>query len=283
MQKLQFVGTDAQLLTTEQYQLILDEIVTSARKPLVGRQVMPLQEHPWEVSELKYYAQTDMNAAAIGMAMVQGNQDVVSVTGKTKSVPVIWKDFKIYMRDLAASQRMGIPLDTSFASDAGRRVSELEETLIWQGTEGFEGFQGLTGRDTNASAGAWSTALNAYVDIRDSVAQLQGHGFGPPYAAIVGPAQYADMLAFIGTTSITALEKSQALARVYLSYFLANTTNALVVAVDKANFELRYSPLYTHNAPTPEGDYFFRVYEAVVPFFKSGRELSVVDITGITV
>jgi uncharacterized linocin/CFP29 family protein len=283
MQKLQFVGTDAQLLTTEQYQMILDEIVTAARKPLVGRTVMPLQDHPWEVSEVKYYTQTDMNAAAIGMAMVQGNEDVVSLTGKTKSVPVIWKDFKIFARDLAASQRTGIPLDTSFASDAGRRVSELEEALIWEGAAGFEGFMGLTGRDTNASTGAWSTAGNAYIDVRETIAQLQGNGFMGPYTLIVSPAQYADLLILFASTGITQLTQIQALCRVAVSAFFADNANALLVDADKANFELRYSPLYTHNALTQEGDYFFRVYEAALPFFKSGREKSVVDITGITV
>jgi uncharacterized linocin/CFP29 family protein len=283
MQEIQRIGTDEQLLTTEQYQLILNEIVTAARKPLVGRLVMPLQDHPWEISEVKYYKQTDMNKAAIGMAMVQGNADVVGLTPKTKSVPVIWKDFLIYARDLAASARTGVPLDTGFATDAGRRVSELEEEMVWNGKEGFEGFLNLTGRDTLASAGAWSTAGNAYTDARKAIGQLGANGFGGPYTMVVTPTQLADLQILFSSTGIPQLTQIKSLCNVVVSYFFAASTSAIMCAPDKSSFELRYSPLYTHNALTKEGDYFFRVYEAVMPFFKAGRELSVVEVTGVTV
>lgn len=282
MMPLQFVGTDEQLLTEEQYQQVLDEIATAVRKPLVGRTVMPLQDHPWEVSEVKYYAQTDMKKAAVGMAMVQGNMDLVGLTPKTKSVPVIWKDFLLYKRDIEASNRTGIALDASAAIDAGRRVAELEEEMIWEGLEGFEGFMGLTGRDTNASVGAWTTADNAYTDVIDSIGQLGANGFTGPYTLIVSPKQFKDLLLLHASTSIPQLKSIQELCSVVKSFFFADDSNALLVAPDKPNFELRYSPLYTQSALTKEGDYFFRVYEAAMPFFKSGREKSVVDITGIT-
>jgi len=247
---------------------------------------MPLQEQPWEVSEIKYYVQTDMAAASIGMAMVQGNQDIIQLTPTTQPVPVIWKDFFVYARDLAASQRFGLPLDVSMGTDAARRVAELEELLIWEGTQGFVGFMGLVGRDTNATIGTWATAGNAYIDIKDSIIQLQGHGFFGPYKLIVSPAQYGDLFLMMSATSpVSQLEKALALCSggVYSCPSFADNADALVVDANKTNFELRYSPLAVHSAQTPEGDYFFRTYEAVVPWFKSGRALSVVDITGITV
>ena len=157
MQPLQFVGQDDVQLTTEQYQLIQDAVITAVRKPLVGRTVMPVRElGSFGIQQIKTYTQTDMSAASIGMAMVQGAADVIGLTPGALNVPAIWKDFVIPYRDLVSSRLMGIPLDTSNASDAGRRVAELEETLIWEGTQGFTGFMGVTGRLTEASAGAWS-------------------------------------------------------------------------------------------------------------------------------
>lgn len=287
MQQLEFVGADQQILTTEQYQLLLDDIAVAVRKPLVARTVMPTRPHPWEISEIKRYQQTDMSKASIGMAMVQGAADILGITPKVKAVPVIWKDFQIYLRDLEASHRTGIPLDTSFAQEAGRRVAELEEELSWEGAQGFEGFMNLTGRQTEASAGAWSTVANAYQDVRDAIKDLNTQGYPPPYKLILDPAQIADLRAFVSGTAEPAINKVADLLggmqNIATAYFFADTQSAILCAPDPANFELLYSPVAVHSAPLPTGDWFFRVYEAVLPDFKPGREKSVVEITGITV
>jgi uncharacterized linocin/CFP29 family protein len=283
MQPLQFVGLDQVQVTPEQYQLIQDAVIIAARKPLVGRLVMPIRElNDYGITQLKFYTQTDMTAAAIGMAAVQMNADVVGLTPGTLNIPVIWKDFEIFARDLAASQRQGIPLDTSFAADAGRRVAELEETLIWEGAGGFVGFMGVSGHLTEASAGAWSTAANSYTDIKDAVADLEAAGYSGRPTLIVTPAQKADMRLHIGTTSDTVLDKASELCDVITAHFFADNASALMVISDPENFELQIAQnVVTHQAQLPTGDWFFRVYEAVIPQFK--RATSICEITGITV
>jgi uncharacterized linocin/CFP29 family protein len=266
-----------------EHQLIQDAIVIAARKPLVGRQVMPTRElNDFGITTIKYYEQTDMTKAAIGMAMVQQNADVVGITPKTLDVPVIWKDFIIYARDLASSQRTGIPLDTTFATDAGRRVAEREEEMIWEGAEGFAGFMGVTGRQTQASAGAWSTPANIYTDILAGIKKLDNEGYGDRSAVVVTPNQKADMRLLFANTGIPVLEKIQELADVYTAYFFADDASALVMAPDSENFELQIAQnVITHPAQLPTGDWFFRVYEAIRPQFK--RAKSIVELTGITV
>jgi len=283
MNSLPLVGLDQVQITPEQYQLIQEAIITAARKPLVGRQVMPIRElNDYGITEIKYWTQTDMNAAAIGMAALQGNADVVGLAPGTLGIPVLWKDFQIFARDLASSQRLGIPLDTSFASDAGRRVGELEETLIWEGVQGFVGFMGSSGHGTEASAGAWSTAANAYKDIMDTVADLETAGYSGRPTLIVTPAQKADMRLHIGTTSDTVLEKAQELCDVVTCHFFADNASALMVMPDPENFQLDIAQnLVTHPVMLPSQDLWCRVYEALIPKFK--RANSIVEITGITV
>ena len=147
MNSLQFIGQDQAELTLEQYQLIEDAVITAARKPLVGRTVAPIRElNNFGITELKVYTQSQMTGASIGMAMVQGAADVVGLTPGTLSIPAIWKDFTIYFRDMESSRRIGIPLDTSLASEAGRVVAETEEELIWEKAGPYNGFMNATGR-----------------------------------------------------------------------------------------------------------------------------------------
>jgi uncharacterized linocin/CFP29 family protein len=283
MKSLQFVGTDELQLTEEQYTLVEQAIITAARKPLVGRTVMPTQDlGDFGILNIETYAQTDMSEAAIGMAAVQQNVDLVGLTPSNLGIPVLWKDFVIRARELASSRRLGIPLDTSNASDAGRRVSELEETLIWEGIQGFIGFMGVVGRLTEGSAGTWATAANAYADVKDAVADLEGAGYAGRPTLILTPAQKACMRAHIGTTSDTVLEKVMELCEVVTAHFFADNASALMVVPDPENFQLKIGQnLLTRPWELPGGDYFFRTIEALIPQFK--RATSICEITGIAV
>ena len=283
MNSLQFIGQDQAELTLEQYQLIEDAVITAARKPLVGRTVAPIRElNNFGITELKVYTQSQMTGASIGMAMVQGAADVVGLTPGTLSIPAIWKDFTIYFRDMESSRRIGIPLDTSLASEAGRVVAETEEELIWEKAGPYNGFMNATGRQTEASAGAWSTAANAYKDVSDSIADLEGEGYSGRPVLVVSPAQKADLRLPIGTTSDTVLKQIADLCDVVTCHFFADNSSALMVMPDPENFQLQIGQnVLTRTAQLPTGDYFFRVYEALNIEFK--RPKSIVEITGITV
>jgi len=282
MQGLQFVGTDQTQLTLEQYQRIQDAVVTAVRKPLVGRLIMPTEDlGDFGIQQIKYYEQTDMSKAAVGMAMVQQNADIVGLTPKTLDIPVIWKDFVVYARDLASSKRFGIPLDTSAAVSAGKAVAEREEELIWQGVEGFSGFLNVAGTQTQASAGAWTTPGNGYTDIINAIAKVEGAGYAGRPVAIVTSKQMADLRLLFGNTGIPQLEKVQELADVYKCYFLPDDTKAIVTVPDPENYQLQLAQnTVIHSAALPTGDWFFRVYEALRPQFK--RANSICMITGIT-
>lgn len=283
MKPLPFVGTDEVQLTLEQYQLVESAVITAVQKPLVGRLVMPLQElNNFGIQQIKTYTQTEMGDAAIGMAMIQGAADIIGLTPGTLAIPAIWKDFVIPMRDLESSRTTGVPLDTTNAASAGRRIGELEETLIWEGIAGWVGFMGVVGRLTEASAGAWSTAANAYTDIKDALTELMNAGYKGRPTLVVTPNQWSDLLLHIGTTSDTVLQKLAALCNVEVAYYFADDASALMVMPDPENFQLKIGQ-NTVVKPTlrETGDLFVRSYEAVVPQFK--RATSICEITGITV
>jgi uncharacterized linocin/CFP29 family protein len=283
MKPLEFVGTDETQLTLEQYQLIEDAVITAVRKPLVGRTVMPIKElNNFGIQQIKTYTQTDMSAASIGMAMIQGSADVVGLTPGTLGVPAIWKDFMIPFRDLESSRTTGVALDTANAADAGRRVAELEELLIWEGTQGFIGFMGAVGRLTEASAGAWSTAGNAYTDVKDAIAELGNAGYSGKPTLVLTPNQMADLLVLFTNTGIPQLTQIRELCNPVVAYFFADDASALMVMPDPENFELKIGQNTVVRPTVREtGDVFVRTYEALIPQFK--RTNSICEITGITV
>jgi uncharacterized linocin/CFP29 family protein len=283
MQPLEFVGQDASQLTLEQYQQIEAAVITAVRKPLVGRTVMPMLDlNNFGIQQLKFYTQTNMGAAAIGMAMIQGAADIVGLTPDTLNIPAIWKDFVIHFRDLESSRTTGVPLDTTFASDAGRRVAELEETLIWEGTGGWIGFMGAVGRLTEASAGSWATAGNAYTDVKDAIAELGNAGYSGKPTLVLTPNQYADLLVIFTNTGIPQLVQVRELCNPVVAHFFADDASALMVMPDPENFELKIAQnVLVHVAERENKDIFCRVYEALVPEFKRGN--SICEITGIAV
>lgn len=283
MRPLHLVGTDESLLTEQQAKEIEQAVITAVEKPWVGRAVMPRKDYgDYGVREVEHYVETNMSAASIAMDPTDENADTVGLTPVTTKIPVLFKNFRIYERQLETSKRYGTPLDTSFASGAGRKLGQLEETLIWESALGYNGFMNVTGRLTEASAGAWSTAANAYTDIRDAVAELETAGYSGKPIAIVTPAQKADMRAHIGTTSDTVLEKASELATIVTAHYFADDASALVVMPDSENFDLIIAAdPFTRAWVLPGGDLFYRVYEAVMPRFK--RANSICEITGITV
>lgn len=283
MRPLEFVGTDETQLTLEQYQVIEAAAITAVRKPLVGRLVMPRKElNNFGIQQIKTYTQTDMSAAVIGMAMVQGAADIVGLTPGTLNVPVIWKDFIIPYRDLESSRTTGVPLDTTFAVDSGRRVAEAEETLIWEGLKGFTGFMGVTGRLTEGSAGSWATAGNAYTDIKDAIAELENAGYSGRPTLLVTPNQKADLLVIFTNTGIPQLVQIRELCDVQTVHFFADDASALMVMPDPENFELQIGQnTIVHIAQREDMDVFCRTFEALIPQFK--RATSICEITGITV
>lgn len=109
------------------------------------------------------------------------------------SVPVFItnKDFRINLRTLEASRRLGNPLDVTQASDAARRVAEKLEKGLFQGPgitvsgSTAYGYTNFPQRHTVAKIGDWSAAATITgVQIVDDVIKMIGAAqtdfyFGP--------------------------------------------------------------------------------------------------------
>lgn len=78
---------------------------------------------------------SDFSGADVSMdGMKDGEEDKINYDYKSVPVPIVHKDFRINLRHLEASRRMGEGVDTAMAELAARVVAEKTEDMLLSGT-----------------------------------------------------------------------------------------------------------------------------------------------------
>jgi uncharacterized linocin/CFP29 family protein len=135
---------------------------------------------------------------------------IVSLDGVTRSendrmefqsaglpLPITHKDFYLNLRTLRASRLGTEPLDTTYMRVAGRKVAELTEDMLFNGSKSFGGLpiygllthpnRNIVGFGTNGNWGqAAKVGEDILVDIFAGITKLETGGFFGPYWLFVG-------------------------------------------------------------------------------------------------
>ncbi len=124
---------------------------------------------------------SDMDPAEVNMAGVtDGVRDRVTFALDSVPLPIIHKDFRINIRALEASRRLGEALDTTMARLATRLVSEKIEDMLFNGVTltaiggSIEGWTTATNRNTGTITGAngWITGTDGVDVVGDVIAMM---------------------------------------------------------------------------------------------------------------
>ena len=295
MQKLRKVGLETGQLTDEEIEYIDKVVVQTVYPLLIGRRVFPVTRLPDAgYTSVKFYKETDMGAAIISMMGETGARDRIALSEATVKVPVISKDFRLHWRDVIAARKRQESLDAAHIRNASRQVAEEEDKLLLSGEYtgfpalGIEGLATATGRNTEASAGAWPA--NAITDVKDAIEELIIDGYYGPYALILRPAMYVGLLAQISnvdTNYLTFIKekvlegKGQILISASLYAANGGTDSALLVQPGVDNFDLVVGQdITTYLFQNEDMNIDGKVYEVLAPRVK--RAESICEITGIT-
>lgn len=162
----------------------------------------------------QYEKVSDMTAADQNMeGVTSGNEDKVTFTLISVPVPITHKDFRINLRQLEASRRLGDSLDTTMAQVASRLVADkLEETLfngasgIVTNGSGVEGYTNATNRNTGSAVDSDGTGgagwnldpANAYDTVREMIQKAQSDNYFGPYWLYVSTIQYNELFKRFG-------------------------------------------------------------------------------------
>ncbi|MDM7911863.1 MAG: family 1 encapsulin nanocompartment shell protein, partial [Methanotrichaceae archaeon] len=104
-------------------------------------------------------------------------------------VNMIFNTFLMSERDIAASEREGLPIDTSVVASAAIDVATQEDSLIFNGAAGVQGLMNTEGTGKYKMA-SWETIGKAADDVIAAINLLDKAGFHGPYTMALAPSRY---------------------------------------------------------------------------------------------
>jgi len=291
---------DTGRLTNEEAMYIDARVVDVVHAQTVGRNLFPVFTLPHAgFMTVRGYKRTGMSAARISLYGGGGSKDRTEKASFDITVPVIEKEFDIDWREFEASRGVGIPIDTQDAENAAIKVAEEEDHLLITGEHtagsgvpafpalGVEGLATATGRNSQASGGAWpATALT---DLSNAIGKLEedGHVRAGAYAAVLRSSWAAKLRGLVSNTAVKWIEVIKDLfpAGIYVSDSLYTSaglkTNALVLELAQENFEMVVGKdVEVRKKEDVRGNLECVVREVVAPRIK--RPTSICEITGLT-
>lgn len=277
-----FLNRSEAPLTEDEWAAVDKVVVDVARRALTGRRFIqifgPLGA---AVQDVDYDTFSGLNDNA--QVTVLGDESVSAVKAQRRiheNIPLIFKDFVLYWRDLETARMMNMPIDVSAAAAAAAYVAREEDKMIFYGNKecGYEGLFTVKGRQT-IKARDWSVPGNAFQDVVDARVRLLDAGFYGPYALAVSPVAYAHMHQIFknsGTLEINHVREI-ASAGVFQSSVL-KPTHAVLVSMGIQNFDLALAQdLITAYLGAEQMNHPFRVFESLVLRIKRPEAICVIE------
>jgi uncharacterized linocin/CFP29 family protein len=130
------------------------------------------------VTRIEWERIGDMGPAELNMdAVTEGRNDTLGFDLVSMPLPIVHKDFWINIRKLRASERDGMPLDTTQAEICARKVSERIESMLFLGdttlgsNNSIYGYTTAPNRITGSTTASWATASGAQI-VADVIAMI---------------------------------------------------------------------------------------------------------------
>lgn len=158
--------------------------VEAARDRLTGRRFLDLQG-PFGVGL------TAIEAGNDDYCRQPSADEAGAVMGRTISVPMLRRAFRLSVRRIAGYLENGQPLDLTPAQDAAEAVADREEEFVYRGQPDFQ-LPGLLTHDgrQQLEGGDWAAVERALSDVLAAVTLLDEAGYRGPYALALAPALY---------------------------------------------------------------------------------------------
>ncbi|MBM7647416.1 putative linocin/CFP29 family protein [Bacillus ectoiniformans] len=254
-------------LKSHDFDLLDQTVIESARRQLVGRRFIELYG-PLGRGVQSIHNDIYMENSEAKMD-VQGAFDTDYEPGKrvNYTIPMIYKDFVLFWRDLEQAKTLDIPIDFSPAANAAREVARLEDQMIFHGSKELDipGLMNVKGRQTHL-IGNWYESGSAFQDVVDARNKLMEMGHTGPFAMVLSPELYSLLHRVHKDTNVLEIEHVRELITdgVFQSPVLKGKTG-LIVNTGRNNLDLAVSEDFDTAYLGEEGmNHPFRVYETVV-------------------
>lgn len=265
-----FLNRQESPLSSEDWGIIDETVVGVARRMLVGRRFLhvfgPLGAG---VQDVDYDMFTGTGAAEVEVFGETEPSFVRAQRRVHENIPIIYKDFMLYWRDIETARQLGAPLDVSAAAAAASIVAQREDDVIFNGHKddhsSYEGLCNATGR-IKLPARDWLEAGNGYLDVVDARAKLLAAGFYGPYAVVLSPQWYASLHRVYANSGVLEINHVRELASAGVFQTSAlKGTSGIVLSVGIQNFDIAIAQdLVTAYLGVEKMNHPFRVFESLV-------------------
>lgn len=271
-------------LSAEEWQRIDEVVVEVARSRLVGRRFINMFG-PLGAGIQCIQRDTFAGADAAGTSLL-GEEDIHPVHAEARNftaIPLIFKDFQMYWRDIETSRSSGTPLDASAAAGAADLVARAEDDLILNGSErlGLEGLTNARWRNT-VPLRNWDEAGQAFQNVVDATRKLSDAGYFGPFAMAVSPNMFAKMQRVFDNTGILEIDQVRGLATagVFQTPVLPDNGAALA-STGAQNFDIAIAQdLITAYLGPDKMNHPFRVLEALILRIKRPEAICTLEPQG---
>lgn len=254
-------------LTKDEWSQLDDTVIDMARRQLVGRRFIdiygPLGEGIQTITNDVY------DESRFGGLSLRGESLEMTQPSRRVSmtIPILYKDFMLYWRDVAQARTLGMPLDMSAAANAAASCALMEDDLIFNGSAEFDlpGLMNVKGRLTHLKSD-WMESGNAFADIVEARNKLLKMGHSGPYALVVSPELYALLHRVHKGTNVLEIDHVRNLVTdgVYQSPTIKGRSGVLV-ATGRHNMDLAIAEDFdTAFLGDEQMNSLFRVYECAV-------------------
>lgn len=258
-------------LTMGEWHELDQTVFDSVKKQLVGRRFIdiygPLGEGVQSITN-DIFDSPDRGAISF-----HGEDSQLSVPSRrvTLTVPMLYKDFVLYWRDIQQAKTLNSPIDFSPAANAAQQCALLEDDLIFNGSSEFnlDGIMTVKGKLSHIRTD-WMESGNAFSDVVEARNKLLRMGHTGPYALVLSPELYALVHRVHQGTHVLEIEHIRELmtAGVFQSPMIKGGTG-VVLDAGRQNIDLAIaSDFDTVFLDVDNMNYHFRVYEAIVPRIK---------------
>lgn len=130
----------------------------------------------------EYEKVSDMDAAQVSLdGISQMSSETIDFDLSAIPMPITHKDYYLNLRRIMASRERGEALDTTQARQAGRRVAEMTEYMLFRGSSKVFGAMPLYGYTTHphrntggfGTNGAWSASAKTGENVLDDVLTMK--------------------------------------------------------------------------------------------------------------
>jgi len=201
-------------LSPQEWQAIDDTVVRVARANLVARRFLHLYGPLGAGAQAVFVDR--LEGVTPGRTSVYGeecdNAEVAPTQRHMIPLNLLYKDFKLFWRDIAASRATGSPVDVAPAGAAAAMLARAEDQLVFYGTEQEPGLMKQPGRAETAKLSGWAEPGSGLATVVAARQALVTGGAMGPYALVLSPDLYAQLLRMLGGRGRLELELVQQIA-----------------------------------------------------------------------